>query len=83
MNKQDAKALLDHLRELGKTNVVIDTFLRQAEVEIRMEFLPEVASQEYIDNVLIDKHLLNVAKTVISLQASMISNIESEMATKQ
>jgi hypothetical protein len=79
MNKEDSISLLEKLRALAKTNFIIDTFIREAEVDVKVNFLPNTPSQEYVDQVIIEKHLGRIVEKVLVFQTAIIENIESQM----
>ena len=78
MNKEDEKELLQYIRELAKYDIVINTFLKVAEVDARMEMVGERVSKEFLDDTIIASGMKSLIKSILSFQSKRIQGIEEE-----
>jgi hypothetical protein len=83
MNKESAKKLLGSIKELAKTNVVIDTFLREVIVNIKTEFIPSLPSDEYIENAILEKHLFELVEKIIRFQSPFVTSVQEEIEARK
>ena len=79
LKKQDQLGILQRLRSMTSEDVVIETFVRVAEVTARSEMIGTQLSQEFIDESIIDNHMKSMLLSIISFQSMRIAALESEL----
>jgi hypothetical protein len=80
MQREEAKKLLEKINELSSRDLFIETYLKLAIVQAKEELGSGNASQEFIDDVIINKYLLNLAKDLLFIQTARVEALQSELA---
>ncbi|MEK5036269.1 hypothetical protein MKY96_32990 [Paenibacillus sp. FSL R7-0302] len=83
MRKQDGIYLLNTIRQLGAKDDAVQAFLGLVEMEARAEVVGVKATQEFVDDYIIEKSLLELAKTLLILQTNRISLLTKELEEAQ
>jgi hypothetical protein len=81
MQREDAKQLLERIKNIAQKDFVVDAYLRLATVEAKAELGSNNASQEFIDDVIINKHLLKMAGDLILLQSARSEALQAEISS--
>jgi hypothetical protein len=68
MKREDGKKLLERIRILAENDVFVDAHLKLATVEAKAEIGSSDVSQEFIDDVIINKYLLDMASNLLFFQ---------------
>lgn len=88
MNREDGFKLLNTLKELSTDDVIVHTYLKLAQMEVRMEFVNaggygREISDDYVDEIIVNKHLLGLVELLIRFQTSRCSNLTCELIELQ